>query len=215
VPHGGILLAPNVPKAMVTRPPLLSTLHHIVGLTLAHLELRSEGLGRALRRAARVASHATVDKVVATVQTGTMHLAAHDLDIGASRWVDPILARTDAEMVVARRRRNFSRLAAALDGVLPVVGAPLLPGVCPLFLPVRIDSTRRHGLDKSALMQQLHAVGIDAIDFWGPGDPACDPHEFPEVTRLRREILELPCHQSLDDDDIDQVAHAVKQALRN
>jgi perosamine synthetase len=211
VPHGGILLAPNVPKAMVTPP----TLHHVAGLTLAHLELRSDGLGRVVRRAARAASHATVDKVVATVQTGTMHIAAHDLETGASRWVDPILARTDAEMVVARRRRNFSRLAAALDGVLPAVGAPLLPGVCPLFLPVRIDSTHSHGLDKPALMQRLHAVGIDAIDFWGPGDPACDPHEFPEVTRLRREILELPCHQSLGDDDIDQVAHAVKQVLGN
>jgi perosamine synthetase len=214
VPHGGLLLAPDVPKAMVTPPPLLSTLHHVVGLTLAHLELRSDGLGRAVRRAARAASHSTVDKVVDTVQTGTMHLAAQDLGFGASRWVDPILARTDAELVVARRRRNFSRLAAALDGVLPAVGAPLLPGVCPLFLPVRIDSTRCHGLDKPALIQRLHALGIDAIDFWGPGDPACDPHEFPEVNRLRREILELPCHQSLDEDEIDQVAHAVKQMLR-
>jgi dTDP-4-amino-4,6-dideoxygalactose transaminase len=30
---------------------------------------------------------------------------------------------------------------------------------------------------------------------------------------MRREILELPCHQSLDDDDIDRVAHTVKQAV--
>jgi perosamine synthetase len=212
VPHGGLLLAPDVPRATVTPPPLLSTLHHVAGLTLAHLELRADGLGRAVRRAARAASHATIDKAVATVQTGTMHLAAHDLGLGASRWVDPILARTDAGTVVLRRRRNFSRLAAALDGLLPAVGAPLLPGVCPLFLPVRIDSTHRRGIDKPTLMQRLHAVGIDAIDFWGTGDPACDPHEFPEVTQLRCEILELPCHQSLDDDDIDQVAHAVKQA---
>jgi perosamine synthetase len=215
VPHGGLLLAPDVPKATVTPPPLLSTLHHVAGLTLAHLELRSAGLGAAVRRVARATSHATIDKAVATVQTGTMHLAAHDLGLGASRWVDPILARTDAEMVVARRRRNFSRLAAALDGILPAVGAPLLPGVCPLFLPVRVDSTRCRGLDKPALTERLHAVGIDAIDFWRTGDPACDPHEFPEVTQMRREILELPCHQSLDDDDIDQVAHAVKQVLGN
>jgi perosamine synthetase len=215
VPHGGLLLAPDVPKATVTPPPLLSTLHHVVGLILAHLELRSASLGRAIRRVARAASHAIIDKAVTTVQTGTMHLAARDLGLGASRWVDPILAHTDVDMVVARRRRNFSRLVAALDGILPAVGMPLLPGVCPLFLPVRIDSTRRHGLDKSALLQQLQAVGIDAIDFWSTGDPACAPHEFPEVTQLRREILELPCHQSLDDDDIDQIAHAVKQVFRN
>jgi perosamine synthetase len=211
VPHGGLLLAPDVPTASVSAPPLLSTLHHLAGSTLAHLELRAAALGRAIRAAARAASHATVDKAVATVQTGTMHLDAHDLELGASRLVDPILARTDAEMVVVRRRRNFNRLAAHLDGLLPVVGAPLLPGVCPLFLPVRLDQSAP--LDKAALMQRLHAVGIDAVDFWGSGDPACDAAEFPEVTRLRREILELPCHQSLDDDDIDRVAHAVKQAL--
>ncbi len=215
VPHGGLLLAPDVPQATVTSPPLLSTLHHVAGLILTHLELHSASLGGAVRRAARATSQATVDKAVTTVQTGTMHIAEYDLDLGASRWVAPILARTDTEMVVARRRHNFSRLAEALDGILPVVGAPLLPGVCPLFLPVRIDSTRHHGLDKPALMQRLHAAGIDAIDFWCSGDPACDPHEFPEVTQLRHEILELPCHQSLDDDDIDQVAHAMKQVLRN
>ena len=215
VPHGGLLLAPDVPRATVTTPPLLSTLHHVAGLILTHLELHSAGLGGAIRAAARATSQATVDKAVTTVQTGTMHIAEHDLDLGASRWVAPILARTDTEMVVARRRHNFSRLATALDGVLPVVGAPLLPGVCPLFLPVRIDSTRCNGLDKPMIMQRLHAVGIDAIDFWDSGDPLCDPHEFPEVTQLRHEILELPCHQSLDDDDIDQVAHAMKQILRN
>jgi len=47
---------------------------------------------------------------------------------------------------------------------------------------------------------------IDAIDFWGLGDSS-----FPEVAALRREILELPCHQSLDDEDIDRVARAVKK----
>jgi dTDP-4-amino-4,6-dideoxygalactose transaminase len=213
VPHGGLLLAPDVPTATVTPPPLQSTLRHIADLTLAHLELRSAGFGRAVRRAARAAAHVTVGKGVATVQTGNMRLADHELGLGASRWIDPILTRTDADMVVASRRRNFTRLAAALDGVLPTVGAPLLPGVCPLFLPVRIDSSHRHGLDKPALMQRLNAVGIDAVNFWSTGDPACDPHEFPEVTRLRREILELPCHQSLDDDDIDRVAHEVKQAV--
>ncbi|MCU1282988.1 MAG: tbmB, partial [bacterium] len=60
---------------------------------------------------------------------------------------------------------------------------------------------------------KLHDRGIDAIDFWGTGDAACDDAEFPEVAELRREILELPCHQSLDDDAIDLVAHAVKQVL--
>lgn len=207
VPHGGLLLAGDVPTAEVSSPPLFSTLHHMAGLTLAHLELRSSSLGRAVRHAARAASHATVDKAVDTVKTGTMHLGAHELHLGASKLVEHLLPRFDDEMVVVRRRRNFARLAAALEGVLPVVGAPLAPGACPLFVPVRVAG------GKHDLMQALHAAGIDAIDFWGTGDAACDPAQFPEVARLRDEILELPCHQSLDDDAIDRVAHAVKRLV--
>jgi hypothetical protein len=208
VPHGGLLVAPRVPVVDVAAPPLFSTLHHVAGLTLAHLELHSSTLGRAVRQAARAASQATVDKAVATVKTGTMHLQPHELALGASKLVERLLPRFDGEMVVVRRRRNFQRLAAALDGVVPVVGAPLPHGTCPLFLPVRIA-----GGDKRAILQKLHALGIDAIDFWGTGDAACSDAEFPEVATLRREILELPCHQSLDDDAIDLVAHAVKQVV--
>jgi hypothetical protein len=212
LPHGGLLLGPGVPAAPVAAPPILSTLHHVAGLTLAHLELHSSSLGRAVRQAARAASQATVDKAVDTVKTGTMHLAPHELEMGASNLVERLLPRFDHQLVVTRRRRNFARLAAALAGVLPVVGAPLAPGVCPLFLPVRVDPTAV-GQTKRELMQTLHARGIDAIDFWGSGDAACDPAEFPEVARLRDQILELPCHQSLDDAAIDDVAHAVKQAV--
>ncbi len=117
VPHGGLLVAPRVPVADVGAPPLFSTLHHVAGLALAHLELHSSGIGRAVRQAARAASHATVDKAVATVKTGTMHLEPHELGLGASKVVEHLLPRFDAEMVVVRRRRNFARLAAALDGV--------------------------------------------------------------------------------------------------
>jgi perosamine synthetase len=76
---------------------------------------------------------------------------------------------------------------------------------------VRVEESR--GRSKQALQQALQARGIDAIDFWSSGDPACDPAEFPEAAQLRREILELPCHQSLDDHAIDLVAHAVKQVV--
>jgi dTDP-4-amino-4,6-dideoxygalactose transaminase len=218
LPHGGLLLGPDVPTAPLVAPPLLSTLHHLAGLTLAHLELGAptlgRNLGRALGAAARAAARATVDKAVATVQTGTMHLAAHELGRGASHLIAHLLPRFDDEMVVVRRRRNFARLAAALEEVLPVVGAPLLPGACPLFLPVRIGAPLiERGLDKGAVMQALHARGIDAIDFWSRGDSACDLAQFPEVAALRRELLELPIHQSLDDDAIDLVAHAVKQVV--
>ena len=211
LPHGGLLLARDVPVADVAAPPLMSTLHHVAGLALAHLELHSSGIGRAVRQAARKTSQATVDKAVATVKTGTMHLTEAELHLGASALVEAMLPRFDDAMVVVRRRRNFTRLAAALADVIEVVHHPLPAGACPLFLPVRVDTAR--GGNKAHIVAQLHALGIDAIDFWSSSDPECDPAEFPESALLRAEILELPCHQSLDDDAIDRVAHAVKQVL--
>jgi hypothetical protein len=204
LPHGGMLLAPSVPWQPSPSPPLTSTLHHACGQLLSHLELREFVLGATLRRIARAAAHATVDRVVPTVRTGTQALDPRDLMLGASRFIAPILQRTDGELVVRKRRRNFTRLAAALDGLAEPIGHPLPPGCCPLFLPVRVR-------DKPRLVQALHAAGIEAIDFWNTHDAACEVSEFPEVLRLRREVLELPCHQSLDDDDIDRVARAVKQ----
>ena len=191
----------------------MSTLHHVAGLALAHLELRSSGIGRAVRQAARATSQATVDKAVATVKTGTMHLSEAELHLGASALVETLLPRFDDAMVVVRRRRNFARLAAALEDVVEVVYNPLPAGACPLFLPIRVDTSHGRGANKAQLVARLHALGIDAIDFWSSSDPACDPAEFPEAALLREEILELPCHQSLDDDAIDRVAHAVKQVL--
>ena len=108
---------PTCPSPTSAPPPLFSTLHHVAGLALAHLELHSSSVGRAVRQAARSASHATVDKAVATVKTGTMHLEPHELALGASKLVEHLLAALRREMVVVRRRRNFQRLAAALDGV--------------------------------------------------------------------------------------------------
>jgi perosamine synthetase len=211
LPHGGLLLARDVPVATVSAPPLMSTLHHVAGLALAHLELHSSGLGRAVRQAARKTSQATVDKAVATVKTGTMHLSEAELHLGASQLVQAMLPSFDDEMVVVRRRRNFARLAAALADVIEVVHHPLPAGACPLFLPVRVDTAR--GRNKAHIVAELHALGIDAIDFWSERDAACNPAEFPEATLLRAEILELPCHQSLDDHAIDRVAHTVKQVL--
>jgi selenocysteine lyase/cysteine desulfurase len=206
LPHGGLLVGPGLPPPFIADPPLTSTLHHLAGSSLAHFERRSPKMGGALREAARRASRRTVDVLVPTQQVGTMHLQPAELALGASRVVERLLARIDLVDVTVRRRRNYRRLAAALEGVVPVVGAPAPPGACPLFLPIRVDDKRR-------LMRFLHARNIEAIDFWSTGDPACDLDAYPEVAALRRTVLELPCHQSLDDEDVDRVAHAVKEGL--
>jgi dTDP-4-amino-4,6-dideoxygalactose transaminase len=205
VPHGGLLVGRDLPPLRPTAAPHLSTLRHLGGSLLQHLERRSP-VGARLREAARRAARRTVDAVVENVQTGTQALRPRDLFLGASPLARRILEVVDPADVVARRRRNFRRLAEALDGAVTVVGAPLAEGVCPLFLPILID-------EKSRALAALAARGIEAIDFWSVGDPGCPSDDFPEVATLRRRLLELPCHQALDDEDIDFVARSVKDVL--
>jgi dTDP-4-amino-4,6-dideoxygalactose transaminase len=208
VPHGGLLVARAIPIPELASPPVASTLHHLGGLMLTHFALRQGDFGRSLRQAVQRAGHLAWDSIAETVKTGTTHLSPRDLALGGSRLLPYLIGHLDLEMVVVRRRRNFRRLAEALDGVVPIIGAPLPEGTCPLFLPVRI-----RGREKAVVQAALSARGVDAVDFWNSSDPACPGREFPEVMTLRREVLELPCHQSLDDEDIDYVARAVKDVL--
>jgi dTDP-4-amino-4,6-dideoxygalactose transaminase len=201
LPHGGLARG-SFERAPTPPPPLAETAHHAAGRVLAHLELTRPGVAagaRALRRAARRWWRVALP-------TGTSHLRRVELHLAASALVTRLLQRFDLEMVRRRRRRNFRRLAEALDGAVPLVGAPLAPGVCPLSLAVRAH-------DKGALVAALARRGVEAVDFWSTGHPTCDVARFPEVAALRRELVELPCHQSLDDEAVDLVAHAVKEAM--
>jgi perosamine synthetase len=206
VPNGGLLLG-TLPTPDPISPPLGATLRHAGSLVLTHLEIRGGLFGRSLRHFAHSTVRKTLGRRHEHVPTGSDHLAERDLTLGASRITERLLRRFDAELVVRRRRRNFQRLAEALSGCLPLIGHPLPLGACPLFLPVRVD-------DKPRAIEKLRQQGIEAVNFWSSGDPACNIDEFPEVARLRREVLEIPCHQSLDDEAIDEIASAVRTLRR-
>jgi hypothetical protein len=51
------------------------------------------------------------------------------------------------------------------------------------------------------------------VDFWRDHHPACLPADFPEVTYLRRSLVEIPCHQDLDPETLTRMAQRVREAL--
>ena len=57
------------------------------------------------------------------------------------------------------------------------------------------------------------ARGIEAVDLWREGHRACDPLEFPEATRLRTSVVEVPCHQDLTLPTLERVARAIRHVL--
>jgi hypothetical protein len=62
-------------------------------------------------------------------------------------------------------------------------------------------------------MEQLVSRGIEAVDFWREGHPACDLSRFPEVARLRRSVLEVPCHQDLSLETLAVIVDSIREVL--
>jgi dTDP-4-amino-4,6-dideoxygalactose transaminase len=67
--------------------------------------------------------------------------------------------------------------------------------------------------DNRQVMEQLVSRGIEAVDFWREGHPACERAAFPDVARLRTSVLELPCHQDLSLETLAEVVAVVREVL--
>jgi dTDP-4-amino-4,6-dideoxygalactose transaminase len=108
----------------------------------------------------------------------------------------------DRDRVVARRRSNFERLAARLRGHVPCPFPELPAGTCPLFFPIMVP-------DKVRFQQDLARLGVESVNLWDASHPTCPPDLAAEVSHWRRNCLELPIHQELNEETIDRVATAV------
>jgi dTDP-4-amino-4,6-dideoxygalactose transaminase len=209
VPNGGLLVMnrPFDAPWPARGAPLGSTLSHATGLLLAHAAHRYGPAGEAFREAVRRTHRAVRFATgVHALATGTMHFDPAAADVGMSPLSRLVLEHQDWDGIVAARRRNWFLLQARLRELAPPIQAELPPGACPLFYPLLVE-------DKTALAGRLAARGIETVEFWNTGHPACDLEAFPEVAALRRRVLELPLHQDLGPEDMAYLASAVEEAL--
>jgi dTDP-4-amino-4,6-dideoxygalactose transaminase len=163
--------------------------------------LASAALNGARRAAALAFKGAGVERTAA----GSMRFESKRLPWGASRFTRAILPRLDYAAIVEGRRRNFLELRKRLADV-PTFNRSLPAGACPLFYPVIVP-------DKKRVIDVLGSRGIETVDFWSTWHPAAPPDGFPEITRLRGSVVELPCLQDLDEGDMEFIADAVIDAL--
>jgi dTDP-4-amino-4,6-dideoxygalactose transaminase len=208
VPHGGalVLRRPSILPGLA-RPPPGSTLGHVAASFLARAEFRFPRAGRPLRRVGRALGRGLRRGVgVEHVAAGSRHFDIERVRLGQSPLVERIVRAQDLPGVVERRRRNFFHLLGALRSVATPVISELPPGACPLFYPLWVE-------DKDEALARLRAENVEAIDFWRYFHPACDPAEFPEEARLRRHLLELPCHQDLGPEHVAHLAQAARKAV--
>ncbi len=200
VPHGGLAVS-RVRLPRLTTSPWLATCHHLSGSLLARCEL--VGAAPWLRQGARWLSRSLIDRAVPPVPVGRQHLRTSELHLGASRIVPHLLRRFDFEQIAVRRRRNYHRLLAMLDERAVPSGA-LPPGTVPLFLPLAVA-------DRQLALAHFHRARIEAVDFWRHGDPSCQEDRFADTRWLRRHVIELPIHQDLDDEVVDQIGRVARE----
>ncbi len=210
VPNGGALMINDARLAdppPLQPPPSASTFSHAISSLLNNIELRGGAAGRRARAVVRTLGRGAVKAgQIQRVATGTMHFNPDHVTMGMSPLALRIAAAQDMPWIVAARRRNYLYLLEQLRDLRPPLHETLAPGICPLFYPLAVDN-------KPELLARLNQAGIQAINFWGEGHPACDPAEFPDTAWLRNSILELPCHQDLDSRAMQKIARITRDLL--
>jgi dTDP-4-amino-4,6-dideoxygalactose transaminase len=202
VPHGGVLVSPHCGtpapfRERLAPPPAVATLAHVAGSLLRRLERTGNDDGWLLRASHAVRQAMRTVPTAARLPVGTQHLRKCELSLTSSDLVGVVLRRLPYPAIVARRRRNYERLRRALLGQVGAVTGTLPLATCPLFFAAWVP-------DRELALRRLAAARIEAIDLWRSGYE--DRSEFPEAQALRRHVIELPCHQDLDDDDVDRMA---------
>jgi perosamine synthetase len=124
--------------------------------------------------------------------------------------------------IFAARSRNAALLSAGLSDlcglVLPAVPADRLH----VWHQYTVQVTSQARVDRDQLSKCLTADGIDSMVYYPRlvhdypcfhGHPQVFNDETPRARRAVREVLSLPVHPALTDEDIDRVVSSVRRAL--
>ncbi len=119
-----------------------------------------------------------------------------------SKW---IMAHSDMEAVVERRRDNYFRLAVALRDISGVeMLFPELPaGVCPWTLPLTFERL-------SYVHKLLRERGIPAVAWDAVRPQELGRTEFHDAEFLYENLFFLPVHQNLEQRHLDEMVSAIK-----
>jgi dTDP-4-amino-4,6-dideoxygalactose transaminase len=128
---------------------------------------------------------------------------ASRVDMQPARTVQWIVGHTDTERLVAARRRNHQRFAqhfASTPDLRPL-HAVLPAGAVPYVFALHVQRP-------DALYLRLRAFGVPLFR-WDVRWPGSDVHDDDTGNDWASRVLQLCCHQDLDEADIDAIAAIV------
>ena len=179
------------------RPPIGATSHKAM---LAHFKDAARGL---LHRS--LAGAIPRQRIFTT---NASFEGARDYLSAMSPFSKRIATTADPAHIVHRRRQNYLALDQALAGVpgYRKLFAGLPEGVCPLYLPIWVDR-------REELMSAMHRQGVETFRFGATPHPIIGDALRADSRRLRDNILGLPIHDEVSEDEIATVAELLRALL--
>jgi perosamine synthetase len=122
--------------------------------------------------------------------------------------------------IVAARRRNAARLSAGLSGIEGVVLPSEPPDRCHVHHQYTVRVTASAAITREALIEHLGARGVQAAVYYPRpvfdypcfrAEPRVGAPSAPVAERVSREVLSLPVHPLLSDDDVERVVASVRE----
>ncbi|WP_200335710.1 DegT/DnrJ/EryC1/StrS family aminotransferase [Thiocystis violacea] len=148
--------------------------------------------------------HHDLDESTDTYDTGLKWLVPHRRRL-ASTWISRrILNGAALELIVVKRRQFYQRWLTGLSGMsgcrplFPRLDHETVPYVFPLLIERNPDAVFR-------------ALKTQGVPLWRWEDMAVT--DCAVSKRYRHGLLQLPCHQALEDDEIEWLTRAVKETL--
>lgn len=205
VPTGGSLcLHGETARFPVDRPPMRTAWSSILGALIHYYQENGNKAVRTVlvgaRQVGRLFARATKAELVAV---GGQHFEIERASLGMNRVNFLIIRNQDPTQIILRRRHNFQYLLDRLSVISDPVFRQLPEGVCPLFYPLRVPHS------KAIFHERLRQLGVGSVNFWSLPHDTLPEGEFPDSDALRHTILELPCHQDLDDSDMEKIVGIV------
>lgn len=121
-----------------------------------------------------------------------------------------LLYKSDIESIAETRRRNFEQLSDRLGeihGLRPLYSG-LPEGIVPLNCPVVIEAR-----DRDEVYFALQERGVETVSLYYRLIPQIREADYPVSHELSRSILNLPIHQDIGPEEIDQLCRKLAEVL--
>ncbi len=205
LPHGGFAITKDVdpPKLELTPPSFMSTMVQSKDSIFNYLQSSSFSfIASVLGLLSRLIRKLVGWNREQTISSGVAVWDKRLIKISASKSIMKLMGQMSMSKIISKRRENYLLLDSLIKEHFTTIFPELPDGVCPLFYPIIVDN-------RIMWNRKLKESNIGTATVWLPHHPSCPDEIAQTVSYLRENLLELPIHQSLNENDIRYIAETI------